>query len=226
MTALPPAPGILRTSFAYQLVSNGSPIGGFRLFLRYTGTPPSASQLVTACTNFANAWASDLAPQTSTAQQLASVTAIDLSSNTGAEGTATAVHAGTRTGTELPVDVAVLVNGQISRRYRGGKPRTYVPGGVAADTTDGRHWTGAFQSGFLTAWQSFTNALDGSSGIAGGLSPYNVSFYEGFTVVTDPVTHRARNLPTLRSSPQLDPVIGYSINPIIGSQRRRLRAGS
>ncbi|MGO9750265.1 MAG: hypothetical protein ACLP8S_05560 [Solirubrobacteraceae bacterium] len=50
----------------------------------------------------------------------------------------------------------------------------------------------------------------------------NVSYYEGFQVVTDPLTGRSRNVSQLRSEgPVVDRITGFSINPKLGSQRGR-----
>ena len=50
----------------------------------------------------------------------------------------------------------------------------------------------------------------------------NVSYYEGFEVVTDLRTGRSRDVPQLRpGGPAVDKITGFSINPKLGSQRRR-----
>jgi hypothetical protein len=49
----------------------------------------------------------------------------------------------------------------------------------------------------------------------------NVSYYNGFTVVTNPTTGRARNVPTLRGTPVVDTVTGIVARVQVGSQRRR-----
>lgn len=54
------------------------------------------------------------------------------------------------------------------------------------------------------------------------INQVNVSYYEGFEVVTDPVTGRSRNVPQLRpGGPVVDKITGFSINPKLGSQRLR-----
>ncbi len=54
------------------------------------------------------------------------------------------------------------------------------------------------------------------------LGQVNVSYYEGFKVVTDPLTGRSRNVSQLRpEGPAVDRITSFSINPKLGSQRRR-----
>ena len=45
----------------------------------------------------------------------------------------------------------------------------------------------------------------------------------GFTVITNPITHRARNVPTLRTTPAVDAVSGTIARLRVGTQRRRLQ---
>jgi hypothetical protein len=46
-----------------------------------------------------------------------------------------------------------------------------------------------------------------------GRRQVNVSYYEGFRVVTDPVTGRSRNVSQLRSEgPEVDRITGFSIH--------------
>jgi hypothetical protein len=56
---------------------------------------------------------------------------------------------------------------------------------------------------------------------AGTLSHVSLSYFSGFTVITSPTTGRARNVPTVRSSPLIDPVVTLKTQTSIGTQRRR-----
>jgi len=53
-------------------------------------------------------------------------------------------------------------------------------------------------------------------------SQVNVSYYEGFKVVTDPRTGRSRNVSLVRpEGTAIDAITGFSSNPKLGSQRLR-----
>jgi hypothetical protein len=115
-----------------------------------------------------------------------------------------------------------MIQFNIARRYRGGKPKIFLPAGVAADISNTNTWGSTFLATANTDWAAFAAAVlaAGWTG-AGTLTHVNVSYYTGFTVVTNPVTHRARNVPTLRGAPVVDTVISYAAEVDIASQRRR-----
>jgi hypothetical protein len=149
----------------------------------------------------------------------------DLSSPSAGVGEWAGSHAGTRSGSILPVGVCVVLNKEIARRYRGGKPRQYLPYGTDSDLSGASRFTSAFTSDLVTAWDGFQGTLSGTAvGPATITNEVNVSYYDGFTVVTNPSTGRARNKPTLRATPLVDSVLEYSASEVPGSQRRRNRA--
>ena len=207
--------------------------GGVHTWWYYGNTsPPTVSILGAWATIVRQAWTTNLAPMTSTAISLVSCTAQDMSSTSAAIGVDTTAVPGTRAGIELPMNSCVLINHSIGRRYRGGKPRTYLPAGQDGDTTDGRHWTSTFLTAMGPAWSAFIGALAGNKGGLTNVAQLNVSRYHGFTPVQNPITGRWKNVPKVRVdvngkfAPVVDQVIGATINPVIGNQRRRLRSGS
>jgi len=78
-------------------------------------------------------------------------------------------------------------------------------------------------SAAITQWNLFMTAvLTGTNWPAAGtLTHVNVSYYAGNTPVQNPITHRWRNVPNPRGAPVVDPIIGYTPENGIGSQRRR-----
>ena len=67
-----------------------------------------------------------------------------------------------------------------------------------------------------------SGVIDGAPARLGAVEQVNISFYEGFTVVTDARTGRSRNVSQRRpDGPTVDVITGFSINPKLGSQRRR-----
>jgi hypothetical protein len=150
----------------------------------------------------------------------------DLSSAMGAEVEAGGPNGGTRAGSRLSPGTAVVVSHSISRHYRGGHPRTYLPLGCGPDVVAAGTWESTFVTAVDNAWGAFVAAL-----IAG--SPYgaltitelvNVSFYgPPNVIITNPVTGRARTVSTVRHPPIVDPITGHVTRALIGSQRRRNR---
>jgi hypothetical protein len=221
MAILPNVSKVLRVSMIHLYGSDTDVVT--RFFYRYTGTAPSPTDLNTFCAAVSAGWFADIIGMCYTTVTLVDCVAVDLSSPSGSQGAFSDPTAGTRTGTELPADASLVASYTFGRRYRGGHSRGYWPMGVAEDLDSPQDWSAAFTTDALTAVEGFFGTVDASgwSG-AGTLSHVSVSYYLGFHVVTNPVTGRARNVPTLRSVPVVDAVTGYVARTRIGSQRRRL----
>ena len=197
-----------------------------RLFFNYTGSPPDGTQCEALAGSIWTLWGSNFGPLAGTDVAIQEVVVTDLSSLTAAQGSYTATAAGGRSGAILPAACACLINFQIARRYRGGKPRVYMPFGTDSDLLTPQGWTG----GFLTEVDgNFSDHIASilthswSDGVIVG--QVSVSFYEGTTVEEygTPPYQRARNVPIRRATPLIDPVTFAAANPILGSQRRRNR---
>jgi hypothetical protein len=222
MPALPDVPNVLKCAFEFDLI--GSLRGGVRMYFQYSGGPPSAANLNTLSTDLADQFGSDLAGHMSEDLSLIAVTVTDLTSATSAEGSWSGSIAGVNAGPPVTVDTAMLMNCHISRRYRGGKPRTYWPFGIAGNlNSDSVTWTSAFITNVTTDWNTFLAAVLAFTGIGCTLTAHvNVSYYQGFASVEDPVTHRWRNIPTPRSGPvSPDLITGVTFRPEISQQKRR-----
>lgn len=195
-----------------------------RFYIRYTGSAPSAADLDTFADAIRANWGAALAGSVNEALSLIRVECTDLSTLTSATGLWTGVDAGTATGVPVPVDSAVVVSYTISRRYRGGHPRGYWSAGEGIDLANPQRWTPDFIAAFQTQITDFFAGVvaSGWSG-AGTLDHVNVSYFAGFTVVTSPTTGRARNVPTPRGTPIVDPVVALVTRLRIGTQRRRLQ---
>lgn len=199
-------------------------IWGSRMYLQYTGGPPSTADLNTFCTNVFNHYVSAGFPVILNSNIFfQEVTAVDLSSDTGEEGIHTGTVEGSDTGT-VPEDVCINMQFDIGRRYRGGKPRIYLPPAGSDSLADDKSWSSALVAAASGAWTTFFTAILADTYAT--FSPQrhvNVSYYKGFTVFTTP-SGRARNIPTLRSSPVVDPVESHTVRELVGSQRRRRTA--
>ena len=176
-------PQVARIDLSFNVGT--APLGGFRLFWYFSATQPSASVLAEWAAHVAAGWGTYMALLQSTNQSLIGVDVVDLTSTKAFQGAWSGNTPGTRTGGELPVDNCVLINYLLHTRYRGGKPRSYLPLGVAPDTTDGRTWLAAFTTQVHTQWNSFTNWINSDTG---GVQPANqacVHFYKGPTPNTN-----------------------------------------
>lgn len=132
---------------------------------------------------------------------------IDLSSDTGAGDFNSVTTEGTRAGTPNSAMTAALFRYSVSRRYRGGHPRTYLPWGCATDLSGPQTWTSDFQTDAATAWQAIRDALLGVS--TGGES----------TTAQCQVSYRTAGAP--REVTQIDRINPLFIDPEVASQRRR-----
>lgn len=219
MPALPPVPGALKASFQHT-------IGGVPAFVHwyfgYSGSAPLSVDAAALANNMKSAWSTNFAPLAHPQVTLTQVQVTDLSSVTGGQGTSSGAVVGTRTGGPLVAASSCMLLLKIGRRYRGGKPRQYWPLGTATDVLDPQHWTSAFTGGVAPAWNAMQTAILASTWTGGNIvRSINISYFQGFTVVTNPVTGRARNAGKLRTTPVVDTVGSSVVSSRIATQRRR-----
>jgi hypothetical protein len=220
MPALPAVPGGIRTVLTLTTGTDTLTIN--RLFFFYNGAGGTAAQLDTFCAQVGTAWNGQLAQEFTGDRQLTAVDAEDLTSSTSPVGHAGMLHLGTRPQNSLPAGTACVVRFHVARRYRGGHPRAYLACFGTTDLANPQTWSAAVTATFLTQWQAFITACLSALVPYGGATPahVNVSYYEGFENVTLP-SGRQKSVPKLRPTPVVDLVTAYSVNPHIGSQRRR-----
>jgi hypothetical protein len=220
MTAVPlPARPCVRARLIYTQ-SDGFE-GGSRLYFAYTGSAPTGANCATLAADIASAWSSDIAGQVNTEWALTEVDVLDIATDSGLSGQWTGSYAGVASGTALPAQVAMNVEFGIARRYRGGKPRMYLPPGVTADLQTASAWTSAYVTATNTGVGNFFSAIAALSiGAMGTLSHVNLSYYQGFTNITNS-SGRERAVPTYRDTALVDTVTGISAKTTLGSQKRR-----
>jgi hypothetical protein len=218
---LPSAPNVLKVTLKWSYSADADVLS--RFYLLYAGAAPTSAGLATMGTAIGTAYSSDLASFANTDVTLDDVSIEDLTSPTSAAATVAAVVAGTRTGDTLSAGTAVLVNYTIKRRYRGGKPRAYLPFFSASDLGAATAWAGGSVTGLETAWTTFMAAVFAAAPAGTSISAQvNVSYYDGFTLVTSPTTGRGRNVAKLRAGgPVIDTVTATAVNIKPASQRRR-----
>lgn len=215
---LPESP-VVRVRLDFEdLTTNES---GCRFYIGYSGSAPSGANCTTLAGDVSSAWSTYLAPHMSNEFALREVDVLDITTNSGLSGQWTGNIAGGLTGTGLPLQVAVNIEFGIARRYRGGKPRIYLPPSDNTNQLDAAHWSAAYVSAMNTAIADFFSQIEGLSiGAMGTLTHSNVSYYEGFTNHQN-TSGRERAVPTYRSSALVEPITGYFCKGLFGSQRRR-----
>jgi hypothetical protein len=165
-----------------------------------------------------------LAPHCHVGTTLTSLTVTDLSDPAAAISVQAAAADGGLGGDELPASCAMLVNFKIKRRYRGGKPRIYVPTGVGGNLATPQTWSPTFLSAWSADFQNLlSNIVNGINAWGSGAALVNVSYYLGGEWKADQNGNYHR-VPTARSSPHVDQVVSHAASSIIGQQRRRVRA--
>lgn len=132
----------------------------------------------------------------------------DLTSDTSPRVLETPGWTGSRSGISSPASACVLASYGVSRRWRGGHPRTYFPLGDAALMLDSTTWDTSFLEQVATDVAAFNTAINDTP-VPGGGSAYmaSVSYYTGGV---------------LRTTPYIDEITSVNIKPRICSQRRRL----
>lgn len=197
---------------------------GSRFYLGYAGASPTPGNCAAIATAISTAWGTDIAPNVNADWALTEIDVLDISTLTGSSGQWTGSVAGSASGTTVPSQVATNVEFGIARRYRGGKPRIFFPPPTTAQLLDNGHWSAAFVNGMTTAVEAFFTAVEAISvGAVGALSHVNVSYYAGFTNITNS-SGRTRAVPKYRAAATLDTVESYAVKAVLGSQRRRRTA--
>jgi hypothetical protein len=220
MPPLPDVPNVLAIDLKFT-VGNANVLS--RVHVNYASAAPTSHTLNEYAASIDDGIAAHLLPLFSTEVRTAEIVVTDLTSRTSARGIAESRQAGRRPGLLNGAAVAALINFKVARRYRGGKPRLYVPFFVASDLTPGLTWSDSALEAGTAGWAAFmAGLLTHTPAPLRLLEQVNVSYYEGFQAVTDPVTGRSRNVSQLRSEgPEVDGITAFSINPKLGSQRRR-----
>jgi hypothetical protein len=220
VTAVPlPASPCLRVRLDYNL--GGVAEGGNRFYLSYSGSAPTGANCTTLASDIAAAWASNIAAVVDNQWALEEVDVLDIATDSGLSGQWTGSNAGSLSGASCQGSVATNIEFGIARRYRGGKPRMFLPPPTAAELESLVTWSPAFIGDANTAAEGFFAAIAALDvGAVGTLAHVNLSYYQGFTNITNS-SGRERAVPTYRSAAKLDPITGYSTKAVIGSQKRR-----
>lgn len=205
---MPPLPPVVALKCDVGFGVTGSPREIHNLFhMGYTGGPPSNSTLATLLGLLDPLIDAYLTTFMHTSATHLSTELIDLSSSSGAVESSAPGTAGGNVGTLAPLSVAAVTSWIISRRYRGGHPRTYMGGLSDAQLNPPQLLNGTFRTNWETAGGVFLGAVNALSGTLPGIALGAVSY-------------RTANAP--RVTPIFEPFIAARVHVRIDSQRRRL----
>lgn len=205
MPPLPAAPGVGKIIVKQTLA--GVNVYNILHARSQGGVAWSGSECSAMATAVRSAWVSNVTPLQASTLTLTDVQVIDLSSDTGASGTASGSTNGTAVGTALSSNVAITWSWAISRRYRGGHPRTYIAGcPQSAQTTPNTILASAITS-HVNAATAIRNAIQGVL-VGGNLANMVVLHYYKNKVLQDP--------------PDYSYINSVSVDSRLDSQRRRL----
>jgi hypothetical protein len=186
----------------------------------YSGGPPSSTDCFTIASNWFSLWVGNFIPLQPAQTSLVSVEVTDLSSDTGGQGTYDNMGVpvpGTSSHGMLPLHTCLLVSKYVAVRYRGGRPRSYLPVGTTFDLNDDGDWQSArlevFEAAWATMLEGFVDTGSGSTLI----------------VLECMVTYKSKNLNPTPPYEVIPPRVltipadGYTFDQQIATQRRRVR---
>jgi hypothetical protein len=218
MPALPSVAKVVRVDHHYTQGDTANL--QIRVFLQYAGTLNTAdattwlTAIVGGMSTFMAAVSNTLSLTLSELTDLSSPTAPQVQNSTGATGSETTA--------ENPAGTAMVLKYHILRRYRGGKPRVYIPGTLQSWLSTANVWGSSSLGVIVGDWGTYLNTATttpGSTAI-GAITHVNVSYYQGFVNHTYP-SGRVKPIPQLRGTPIVDQIVNVSGNPQVASQRRR-----
>lgn len=130
----------------------------------------------------------------------------------------TRTHAFPSSGSSIDDAAAcIVISWKIGLRYRGGKPRTYLPGPTAAIVANGSDITTAAQASIIAAAGAFKNDVDALTG--GAITAVQLGTVSWFTAGGSETVP-----PTYRTPPIFVPYTGAGVSHKLGSQRRRIHS--
>jgi hypothetical protein len=223
VTVVPlPASPCVRVRLGYT--TNMGTDAGSRFFLSYSGSAPTGANCLTLGADVAGAWGTHLAPFVYAGTTLTEVDVLDIATDTGLSGTTVSSEAGEMSSAILPNNVATNIEYDILQRYRGGKPRMFLPAPDATALVSGDKYTPTFLADVQAGFVAFMNEIQGLTiGSMGTLQHVALSYYHLFQNVVNS-SGRMRAAPKYRDTALVYPVTGYSAKAVVGSQRRRRTA--
>lgn len=204
MPNLPPVASVVRVRVSGLI--NQTPWANI-LHIRYSGSPPASADLNGLNSTVAGAYATEFCQLMNPVSVVRNVDSWDLSSPAGASASAAVNHPGTRAGPAWTNDVATCISWKVNYRWRGGHPRTYLPGPTTSDVTAGRLWASTFETLAETSASDFLSIINVATMLGGPLSLVAVRYYSGGALLETPLVL---------------PIVGSTVHSRVDTQRRRL----
>jgi hypothetical protein len=182
-------------------------------WLQLTQTSRTSTDLQSIVSSISAAWGTRFAPDILTTTQLNEVLGVWIVPGPGEIiATDSTVRAGTVTSTTQVQDASacLILQWHISAYYRGGHPRTYLPGLGVSAITNGSDLSSGTQSAFQASALAYMNDINALT--HGGITGVT------FGTVSFQTAHAWRTPPIFR------PFIGVGVNPKLGTQRRRIHS--
>lgn len=208
---LPPLPGAAKIILNWVCGSNSLQAKNIMYGMVPVGSDPSNGATLLAIANGVEASirSSNILNSIASTWALQNVTAKDVSGTS--ENFANSTHAadgGLATGGTLPPQSAVVLSWQIVASYRGGKPRTYLPGipTTAQFNPGSSQLSPTYASALQGEATAFLNAVNAVSLTGGNLTLGTISYHSGHAV---------------RPSPVWRPFVSARVHERLDSQRRR-----
>lgn len=210
MPPLNPVPATARVVVNGVFSSSGGPwVNIFHVQRTPTGTALSQTEVNAIAAGVRTAWLNNFIPLCSSSMTLGNVTATDLTSSFGLVGSASGNNAGAiATGTMMPPSVAVGISWTQAQHYRGGHPRSYIPGlnSGQLNASGSNLISAAQQANFVTGALAFRTAV-------------NAIVVDGAAALV--LVRRIANKQVL-AIPIVTPLTGATVDRRVDTQRRRL----
>lgn len=202
-----PVPGVVR-------LTQGFTMGGRNLacifHVRAVGkvSPYDQADMDDITTFFNTQFNLQFKPRMSNQCSITQTLARDLTNDFGLTSVQGGIGFGTSATAPLPNNVAVCISWPTGRRYKGGHPRSYIPGVVQSDLQDGTTFTNACVTAYTTA----------AATLRTNINSHNIPSTGVLNLVT---------VSRVKNKVLLDPPLVYAVSaPLvdnrIDSQRRRL----
>ena len=205
MVALPNAVGIAKIIVKQTQAS----VNVFNVLHAQTAdlSPWQPAGLTALAAAVRGSWVTNVLPLQHGTITLTDVQCVDLSSDTGFDAVATGNNVGTATGTALSSNAAICWSWKISRRYRGGHPRTYIGGLTTNQILNPNTLVAATVTSHQAAAAALRAAINGVSTPTGTALQCVVHYYRAKTVLPVPLVSLVNSV---------------SVDTRVDSQRRRL----
>lgn len=207
MPPLPFVPGVMRVAYEGHIGTHDW-VNVFHARFDDIG-PMAVGDAALFAEAFEAAW-SDVKGTIPNEVSLDRVVVDDLTNDTGDRAIQSSTQVGTNgAGSLAPISCGPLINWAISRRYRGGHPRTYSPGVLESAVDEFGVLDASYRAGVTSQWRAWKTAVE--SATVFGPVPIKLA-----------CVHYMKNN-ALQAVPTVDNLGDPQCSAIIGTQRRRVR---